>query len=184
MKGNKNNDASFQTYTGQEFNVFNIKLNAINIIDIAHSLSLSCRFNGHTRSHLSIAEHCYFTSTLCSPENALAGLLHDAAETYITDVPSPIKKFLSEFRNLDDRLTRAIFKRFGCTHPVPKEIKLLDRRLCYTEGFYNGMNVKRWDTQYDLMSNYKPQFWSAEQAETKYLNRYYEIAKTKNKKMC
>ncbi len=175
FKGDKENDSWIETYTGIKFNVFNIRIDNISIYDIAHSLSMCCRFNGHTRSFLSVAEHCVHTSTLCRPENALVGLLHDAAEAYLSDVPRPIKKWLPEIKRLDDNLTGIIFKRFGCPEQVPEEIKLIDRRLCITEAKQSGMNIKNWRDPQIPLKDFSIKWWYPAQAETQYLRRFFEL---------
>ncbi len=70
------------------------------IKEIAHALSLICRFNGHTIRHYSVAEHSLLVASeieRCghSVEAQLAGLLHDVAEAYIGDFVSPLKYQMS-----------------------------------------------------------------------------------------
>src|ERR1700674_199080 len=61
------------------------------IEDIAHSLSLLCRFTGHVKQFYSVGEHSVRVSYLCPPEYQLWGLLHDAGECYAGDVNRPLK---------------------------------------------------------------------------------------------
>lgn len=83
-----------QTYTGKKFHPFDPKPEEICIEDIAHSLAHICRFNGHTEFFYSVAQHSLIVAHLLkdeSPLTQLLGLLHDAAEAYIGDIPAPIK---------------------------------------------------------------------------------------------
>ena len=50
--------SSITTYTGKKFDPTNQDINCIDIKDIAHSLSLTCRGIGHVQSFFSVAQHC------------------------------------------------------------------------------------------------------------------------------
>jgi uncharacterized protein len=82
-----------QTYTGKQFWPLSPLPEDIVIEDIAHALSMQCRFGGHVRTFYSVAQHSVHVSLLVEPQYALWGLLHDAAEAYLVDLPRPIKKF-------------------------------------------------------------------------------------------
>jgi len=69
------------------------------ISDIAHSLSMLCRFGGHIRTFYSVAQHCVLCADAARdggylPVVQLACLLHDASEAYVQDVLGPIKKVM------------------------------------------------------------------------------------------
>lgn len=78
-------------FTGSKFNVFNPRPEDVNIADIAHALSMICRYNGHTDRFYTVAEHCVVASLCGPPENALPILLHDSPEAYMKDIVDPHK---------------------------------------------------------------------------------------------
>ena len=78
----------------------NLHPDDVNIVDIAHSLAMQCRFTGHTKVFYSVAQHSVLVSKLlerrgCDHATVLWGLMHDAAEAYLVgDVATPVKKSL------------------------------------------------------------------------------------------
>ncbi|AMV24559.1 hypothetical protein VT84_09200 [Gemmata sp. SH-PL17] len=91
-----------QTFTGRKFWPLDPRPEDVDVRDIAHALSLLCRFTGHSRTFYSVAQHSVLASQIVPPESALAALLHDAAEAYMGDIARPWKRFLSiTFRDAD-----------------------------------------------------------------------------------
>lgn len=148
---------------------------AIDIYDIAHSLALQCRFTGHTTEFYSTAQHSYYVSLIVPKEDALWGLLHDASETYVSDVARPIKHSLSEFgdmyRSVEEVLAKAVAERFGLPWPEPDSVKRADKMMLRAE-------------QRDLMPNDpepleawegKVEPWDWRFAEKMFLKRYAEL---------
>lgn len=76
---------------------------------IAGPLSRLCRWTGHVPEHYSVAQHCVVVSHLLTPEHALAGLLHDASEAFVSDVNSPMKALM---RRAGDVMLDAVADRF------------------------------------------------------------------------
>ena len=109
--------AWIQTYTGRQFWPLAPQAEHVDIRDIAHSLAMQCRFNGHCRGFYSVAQHSVLVSQVVPPEDALWGLLHDAAEAYISDLPRPLKNTAPEFRAAEHRLLTVILGRLGCPSP-------------------------------------------------------------------
>lgn len=135
------------TYSGRKFHFFGGDQDEIDINDIAHSLSLNCRFNGHVKHFYSVAQHSLIIGKQIlketgKPSWAMAGLLHDASEAYLPDMPRPIKGYLSEFLDLEDAVLGRIFRRFDLPDltmptqehlPLAELIKLHDNRAVVTE---------------------------------------------------
>ena len=118
------------TYTGRHFDPLHPEEALICIEDIAHALSLICRGNGHVKSFFSVGQHCI----LCAREAAarsyssrlsLAALLHDASECYMSDVPRPFKKSLTDYLKQEDKLLKVIYRKYlGSALSQEEEMKL------------------------------------------------------------
>lgn len=86
-----------QTFTGRKVHPLELEPGDVCIEDIAHALSLKCRFTGHCREFYSVADHSLRVAATLSTRprmTQLRGLLHDAAEAYLPDVARPIKREL------------------------------------------------------------------------------------------
>jgi hypothetical protein len=128
------------TASGIAFYPTRPRLQDINIGDIAHALAAVSRFGGHTSSPYSVGQHCHIASQILEgtggPKAALYGLLHDASEAYLGDVPRPLKHLpeFQAYRAAEARLQGAIYIVFGLSrHDEPDNLKLVDRRLLRTE---------------------------------------------------
>lgn len=105
------------TVGGIHFDPIEPKEELLDIRDIAHSLSLICRANGHTKQFYSVAQH-----SLCCAKEAMARgyqkevvlgcLLHDGSEAYLSDVTRPVKKDLTYYLQVEERLQNLIFSHF------------------------------------------------------------------------
>jgi hypothetical protein len=96
--------SAFETHTGRLFDYADPRPDQIDIDDIAHALSLTCRFGGHTGVFYSVAQHALLVRHLVIEagyvELAHAALHHDSHEAYLGDVPTPLKRMLG-FRFAD-----------------------------------------------------------------------------------
>lgn len=125
-------------YMGGWVNVFDLQPEDINPLDIAHALSQICRYTGHTDDFYSVGEHSiivhdYMMSVGHTKQECRDGLMHDTDETYLVDLPSPIKHqingFGDAFKAAAKEIQIAVSKRFDLTYPEPKIIKEYDVRL-------------------------------------------------------
>ncbi len=122
-----------QTYTGRVFWPMDPRPSEVNFWDIAYSLSKQCRYAGHCKKFYSVAQHSVLVSLHVAPEHALWGLLHDAAEAYLVDVPRPIKPYLAEYKQIEATVMLAIRERFGLKGTMPQEVEEIDQRILANE---------------------------------------------------
>lgn len=170
-----------QTYTGQKFNLMEPDPETVNIEDIAHALSMQCRFNGHLVPFYSIAEHCWHMSYQVSAALAVHALMHDASEAYVCDVPRPLKDILQPaYGEREDAVQKAIYKAFSLPGRTPEEravIKVADDRMLITERnqlFGPSPHTYHWEVKmppYDL----KLRALRPEIAEELFLGRWAQL---------
>jgi hypothetical protein len=122
-----------QLASGKPFWPLDPRPEEIDIRDIAHALSMQCRYAGHCLRYFSVAEHSVHVARACSPDHALWGLLHDGAEAYLVDVPRPVKRHLTNYQEIETRLQQAIAERFGLPLAIPTEVHEMDNRILISE---------------------------------------------------
>ena len=127
------------TYTEEHFYPTEPDPDRIKVEDIAHSLSLQCRGNGHVKSFFSVGQHCINCAKEAeargySPRVTLACLIHDAGEAYVSDVPRPFKKELPSFMEWENRILDLIYEKWLGSKLTPEEeklVKLVDDDMLY-----------------------------------------------------
>ncbi|QWA09827.1 HD family hydrolase [Sodalis ligni] len=121
------------TFSGHHFDYADPDINSICISDIAHALSNECRYAGHCPQFYSVAQHSVLTSMIVPPAFALEALLHDAAEAYCKDIPSPLKALLPSYRSVEARIDAVIRRKFGLPAVNSPEVKDADLIMLATE---------------------------------------------------
>ena len=122
-----------QTATGQQFWPMDPLHEEIEIEDIAHALSLICRYAGHCSHFYSVAQHSVILAHFVPNHLQLMGLLHDASEAYISDIPKPAKNFLPDYEVAEKNIEKAISEKFKLPFPMPAEVKHMDTVMLKTE---------------------------------------------------
>lgn len=153
------------TYSGRILDLNKIEPRDVSIKDIAHSLAYQCRFNGHTRSFYSVAEHSILLADLVQVDSGvqnltrrMAAFLHDSAETYIGDITSPVRS-MSFFVD-EVPIRRTIFKAFNLPdEALTPDIIEKDRLLTIIEGHRFLYNMY-WQKEYVEMRAQHEEFFA------------------------
>lgn len=129
-------DTRIQVYGGTSIDPLNPTEDEINIESIAHSLAHQCRFAGHLDVFYSVAEHSVRVSEVVPQEDKLWGLLHDASEAYLVDVPSPLKNALfgDQYKRIEKNLMKVITTKYGLQETMPDSVLRADNSLLGTEA--------------------------------------------------
>lgn len=172
-----------ETFTGAAFTPLSPLHADIWIEDIAHALSNQCRFSGHSKEFYSVAEHCVRVSWALEAwgedeDVQLWGLMHDASEAYLVDLPTPLKQseFGDAYRAAEAKLMRAICERFSLSEKQPEIVHVADAVLLATEArdlmphkpeHWRNLMVR------PLEGEIEP--WAARWAEKMFLDRFREL---------
>jgi uncharacterized protein len=140
-----------QTHRGVRFDIFNLRAEDIFVEDIAHHLSQINRFGGATPFPYSVAQHSVIVSNMCSADNAMHGLLHDAAEAYIGDLPSPWKDLVriagDRIVDIEEEIMEVIYERLKLPLPdldASLDVHKCDRAACAVERVALMPSVLDW----------------------------------------
>jgi uncharacterized protein len=166
-----------QTHSGRRFNPIKPNPDAIVIQDIAHSLAMQCRFSGHCKDFYSVAQHSVLVSYICDHKDALWGLLHDATEAYLVDVPRPLKRSgkLQGYIEIEAVMQEAVCRRFGLPLIEPPSVKIADTKLLATEArdLMSPLHAN-WQQPVDPLP-FKIEGWEHQKAKDMFMQRFFEL---------
>lgn len=172
-----------QLYSGKQFWPMDPRADEIEIEDIAHSLSMQCRYAGHCIRFYSVAEHSVLLARYFldkgNPEVALYALLHDASEAFLVDVPRPIKPFLPGYKEAEARVMAAVCDRFGLPHEMPPEVHGADSAIIGNERENMRPCVAEWYAAGEPLAGVELFYWTPEKAEAAFLSCFREIQRVR-----
>lgn len=180
-----------QLATGRKFRVPAFSPDEITIEDVAHALSMQCRYAGHCLRFLSVAEHCVHLWR-CAPAHVkYPALMHDSSESVLSDIPRSIKDLMPEYRALEDRIMHMMAKKWCFEWPMHPIVRELDSRILLDEraqnmpkfllpgqpfsapaGYsYVEEEADGWPFQLEPLG-IKLEFWSPHEAEMRFLEAF------------
>lgn len=122
------------TWSGKGYKPWADDPGPLSLDDLAYGLAHTFRYAGHSDPAVTVAEHCLLVTQIIqtlwpgNPRLALAGLLHDASESVLHDIQSPLRPMVHvtlptgeiiSWNESDKRVTQNIVRHFGVT---PEEL--------------------------------------------------------------
>ena len=169
--------------SGGQFNYDKPEDSDVSIDDIASALSNVCRFSGHLPRFYSVAQHLVNSSRIVSDENAFDALMHDTAEAFTNDLPTPLKWALPIFKELEIKIESAMGAKFGFNYPYPDEVKYADTVMLMLEKYYVKEDDSVWPNYAEWtkrkLSKYRDlvelDSWQPRRAKREFLQRFEEL---------
>lgn len=159
-----------QTATGRKFWPMDPRADEVFIEDIAHSLSLQCRYAGHCLRFYSVAEHSVLMARKLRWEGvdvALWALLHDASEAFLVDVPRPVKPYLDGYKAAEAKVMAAVCDRFSLAREMPAAVHDADNRIIADELV--NLVTMDWHGKHNDPLGVDLRYWSPEKAKEEFL---------------
>lgn len=171
------------TYTKIQFDTLNPQPEDIRIQDIAHALSMLTRANGHFPQFFSVGQH----SIQCCreamernyvPQVALACLLHDASEAYISDITRPVKKDMTMYLQIEEQLQTMIYEKFLGEVPKGEAEALVDNidDGCLYYEFNHFMDMELFPAAPFMVSNLNYDFKPMQEVEQEFLELFGQLS--------
>ena len=175
------------SYKGQELSLLDYSVIDVDIEEIAHALAMTCRFGGHCKKFYSVAEHCVIVSEIMeergnfSSAGLLGGLLHDAAEYILTDVPKPFKHLITDYKSYEDRIMNVIEEKYNINCNTPY-IKMLDQDMVVSEAIALFKYLPEWIAEHpgSVIPDFESKYLAChdpEAAEFAFIERFRELTK-------
>ena len=173
--------------SGAQFNYNRPEDSGVTLDDLASALSNICRFSGHLPQFYSVAQHLVNTSRLVPREFAFDALMHDTAEAFTNDLPTPLKWAVPIFKDLEVSIESAMAKKFGFNYPYHPCVKEADTNMLILEKEYVKGDKSVWphyenikvDHLVDLV-DLKP--WQPCRAKREFLERFEELSNVEGHK--
>lgn len=180
--------------SGRRLNLLEPSPLDIEIEDIALGLARNTRWNGQTRGAYawSVAQHSDLVVDIVRDLRPRAGArllmaakLHDASEYVTHDLITPLKAVVGDvFKEVESRLTRAIFVRFGLPGALSPEDKKLIKRADHIAAATEAVQLAGFtEKECKSVLNFKEKPLkdvklspvSAEDAERRFLAGYHKL---------
>ena len=173
------------TYTKKMFDPLHPDAALIDVVDIAHSLSMLCRANGHFKTFYSVGQHsinCMNEAVARGyPERIrLACLLHDASEAYLADVTRPVKAELPKYKQIEAPLQEIIWNKWlvtPLTEPERKQVFDIDDAILAHE-FLNLMDTPLVEQTPEIFATPDFSFTGFIQCEHEFLRLFRQLTQS------
>lgn len=191
MEQNVDRGARASTYTGKPYYPLSPRAEEVDILDIAHHLSMTCRYAGACKEFYSTAEHSTHMARWFYErqdfDNAKWALLHDGPEFVLGDMVRPVKRHIGEpYLQLELLNMIAIGKAFNLpgwqnlslVWTMPPKVKSLDDAIYWNEQVIvkstpmTGEGTPHGLPLVDGIDLFRDGLWTQKKAKANFLRMY------------
>jgi hypothetical protein len=173
---------TIQMASGRYFDFLDPDSTPVAIDDIAHALSKLCRFTGHILGDdpiYPIGQHCVLASYQAKTrEEAYHALMHDSVESVLTDISSPLKQLLPDYKRIEARCEASFAKQHGFPEHMTPEVKTIDLRMLATEKrdlMPGNLDESEWAGLPEPYDHFRITPWSPRETKEAFLARWAEL---------
>lgn len=142
----------FETYSGRMVDLLNLRVEDLHVDDMLVPLSRIGRYGNHTEFLYSVGHHTLICAELArlngeSDEVIRYVLGHDLSESYLGDIPRPLKRHLAMYGEIEERVQNTIWEFLGLDVPdqaMTDKILKYDNGVLYWEAYLVKRNVGNW----------------------------------------
>lgn len=186
------------TAGGHKFHYLADDPSEFHVVDMAAALSRMCRYGGHLSDKYddeiyTVAQHSVYVYWLLVKKGAPVRVLpwaitHDLPEAYWTDIPSPLKSLLPDYRAMEDNSAAVMREAFGIPYDdeVEHYVKWADLQVLYAESAeVTSIPSEMWDVPHKAeysLRELDPHFclWRPRLARKMYLSAFEEAMQHAN----
>lgn len=183
-------DCWISLLSGAKFNYNKPEESDVTIDDLASATSNICRYAGHLPRFYSVAQHLVNASRIVEGITGdkrnpavFAALMHDTAEAFTNDLPTPLKWAFPVFKKLEVSIETAMGKKFGFEYPYPDSVKLADTVMLIAEKIYVKGDTSIWPAYESWTAESVEPYlqyidldsWQPRRAKKEFLKRYWEL---------
>lgn len=163
-------------YSGNLFYPSDPQPHEFTIEDIAHSLALQCRYNGHCDYFYSVAQHSVHCYELATDEFKREALLHDSVEALAGgDLPRPIKHILTGYPDFEHSIAKVVHPALGIPVDMSPEIRVIDNIMLSTEKHLIVTKSGHWGDLPEPLNWKTLPGWDPEYAETRFMEAWRSL---------
>lgn len=193
----KKADCWISLLSGARFSYDKPETSDVTIEDIASAASNICRFSGHLPRYYSVAQHLCNTSKIVealtgdiTDPRVFEAQMHDTAEAFTNDLPTPLKWMLPIFKELEVKIESAMGKKFGFNYPYADVVKEADTIMLILEKIYVKGDTSIWPQYEDWTAERVEPYrqyvdlnsWQPVRAKREFLERYNKLKVLQNER--
>jgi len=168
-----------ETHSGLQFDFVDTTEEMLDIDDICYALAREGRYANQSFGTITVAEHSCHVCDILSPGLRAHGLMHDASEYMLRDIPKPLKMLLLKYEEIEDRIQGLVYEKFcggRLGQNQERDLKYADKSVMKAEAtawMHNGCD--HWGCLVDVeVAKVRIEKWAPGRSEVEFMRRFMQ----------